>query len=332
MMAVGWALVAVSTVAQESEAPSPREVLVRQSSALHGFVESDIAKRFLRAVPALPAIPAVRVAYRNRATRDAMTETEAESHPDSVLAGYERLELDEEFYYFTRYGSPLAFARPLDLIGQAGLGTLDGVRVVDFGFGSIGHLRLLAANGASAHGIEIDPLLQILYGQPGDTGPVARAPGAGSGPEGEVALHYGQFPAAQDLVDEVGGGYEVFVSKNTLKNGYVHPAEEVDPRMLVYLGVDDETFVRAVHRVLEAGGYFMIYNLCPPPSKERYIPWADGRCPFARDLLESVGFELVAYNRDDTAAAREMGRRLGWGDHMDLDTDLFGTYTLARKR
>ena len=59
---------------------------------------------------------------------------------------------------------------------------------------------------------------------------------------------------------------------------------------------------------------------------------ADGRSPFARELIESAGFEVIAYNVDDTTAAREMGERLGWGDQMELATGLFGTYTLARKR
>jgi SAM-dependent methyltransferase len=322
---------AADSVSVRSE-PAPLQILSRQAASLRDFVTSDVAMRFLQAVPYLPAVPGVRVAYRNRLTRDAITEERAAARPDSMLDGYERLEMDEEFYYFTRYGTPLAFVRPLDLLGREGLDSLDGARIVDFGFGSIGHLHLLAANGTSAHGIEIDVLLRVLYRDASDTGRVARAPVLGEGPDGEIVLHFGQFPAEPELVDAVGGGYHAFVSKNTLKNGYIHPAEQVDPRLLVHLGVNDETFVRAVYRVLAPGGFFMIYNLYPPQSEERYIPWADGRSPFSRELLESVGFEVVAFNRDDTAAAREMGELLGWGDQMELAADLFGTYTLARKR
>jgi hypothetical protein len=101
--------------------------------------------------------------------------------------------------------------------------------------------------------------------------------------------------------------------------------------MLVHLGVDDEAFVRAVYRVLRNGGFFMIYNLCPAPSKDKYIPWADGRCPFDRALLERVGFEVIAYNQDDTKAARRMGELVGWSGQMNLEHDLFATYTLMRK-
>jgi hypothetical protein len=41
-----------------------------------------------------------------------------------------------------------------------------------------------------------------------------------------------------DLVEAVRTGYHAFVSKNTLKHGYIHPAEEVGPWMLVHPGVD----------------------------------------------------------------------------------------------
>ena len=334
VLTIIYAILAVAVApifAQTSDEPSTREALTRQAEALGKFVESNVAKQFLAAVPSLPAAPETRVAYRNRSTRDALTETEAKARPDSALEAYERIEMDEEFYYLTNYGTPVAFVRPLDLIGRAGLNTLDGTRIVDFGFGSIGHLRLLAANGASVHGIDVDKLLGVLYGDSSDTGRVPRAPHAGDGPEGEVTLHFGRFPAEPAIVDAVGGSFDVFVSKNTLKNGYIHPAEEVDPKMLVHLGVDDETFVRTVHGLLSTGGFFMIYNLCPPQSDEEYLPWADGRSPFTRELLESVGFEIIAYNKDDTPAAREMGKRLGWGKQI-LEADLFGTYTLARKR
>lgn len=328
------ATTASSTLAKQQEEArekSPREVLAEQALHLRPFVRSEIAESFLLAVPELPAVAVPRVAFHNRETRDAVSVQEAQSMSEEELAGYERLELDEEFYYFTRYGTPLAFVRPLDLLGRAGLESLDGARVADFGFGSIGQLRLMGSCGADAHGIDVDRLLGVLYGRRGDTGVVPRAKSAGLGDDGNVAIHIGRWPADTALVSTIGEGYSAFISKNTLKNGYIHPAQEVDPRMLVHLGVGDEEFVRAVYGALQDGGYFMIYNLCPAQSKERYIPWADGRCPFERDLLERVGFQVLAYNEDDTRAAREMGRLLGWERQMDLEHDLYGTYTLMRK-
>jgi hypothetical protein len=152
-----------------------------------------------------------------------------------------------------------------------------------------------------------------------------------------VRLVDGRFPADADVDAAVGGGYDVFLSKNTLKNGYLHPERPADPRRLVHLGVGDTAFVAAVARVVAPGGYVMIYNLCPAPAApdKPYIPWADGRCPFPRALWEAHGFDAIAFDRNDDAAARAMGHALGWdrGDGaMDLDHDLFATYTLLRRR
>ena len=52
-----------------------------------------------------------------------------------------------------------------------------------------------------------------------------------------MKLVHGRFPADPKVVAAVGGGYDLFLSKNTLKRGYIHPAEKVDPRLLVDLGV-----------------------------------------------------------------------------------------------
>ena len=43
----------------------------------------------------------------------------------------------------------------------------------------------------------------------------------------------------------------------------------------------------------------------------------------------------MAFDRDDSPAARRMAHALGWdaGDHpMDLEHDLFATYTLLRRK
>jgi hypothetical protein len=79
----------------------------------------------------------------------------------------------------------------------------------------------------------------------------------------------------------------------------------------------------------------MIYNLCPapaPPGKP-YIPWADGRCPFPREAWEKAGFRVIEIDRDDSPAARDMGRALGWDQGgMKLEDDLFATWSLFERR
>ena len=126
----------------------------------------------------------------------------------------------------------------------------------------------------------------------------------------------------------VGGGYDLILSKNTLKRGYVHPERPVDARRLLNLGVEDAVFVQALYDALKPGGRVLIYNICPAPSPpdQPYKPWADGRCPFARETWEAAGFRVVAFDRDDSEVIRKFAHALGWdqGDSpIDLKTDLF---------
>jgi hypothetical protein len=255
---------------------------------------------------------------------------ELEALPDSTRARLLTRVLGERFYYNTRYGSPLAYARPLEILASAGFATVKRRRLVDFGYGTIGHLRLLAGLGADATGIDVDPLLATYYSEPGDLGEVRGKP------DGRLRILTGQWPAADAVKRDAGEGYDLFLSKNTLKRGYVHPERAADPRQLVHLGVDDTTFVREIHGLLRPGGWALIYNLCPAPAPadKPYIPWADGRSPFSRELFEAEGFEVIAFDRDDSPEARRMGHALGWDDpasKLDLERDLFATYTLVRR-
>lgn len=309
------------------------EQMKTEAAAMAPLVQTSLAKEFLTGFPCLPPLATPRVVYYNKDTRDAISEAVAKGMTEEQLTGYVKRDLDEQFYYYTRYGTPVAFARPVEILGRAGVKHVDGLKLIDFGFGSIGQLRAMASLGGDATGVEVDPLLKEMYSEPGDTGTIKRCDVAGKGSDGNVKLVFGQFPAETATVAEVGTGYEVFVSKNTLKRGYIHPEQKVDARMLVHLRVDDETFVRAVFDILKPGGFALIYNLCPPPAEpgKPYIPWADGRSPFPRELYERIGFAVVAFDTDDSAAAREMGKALGWAESMDLEKDLFATYTLVRK-
>ena len=319
------------------QAPPAGEVAIRklrdEATSLGSLVKTPVAKSFLDAVMVLPAIP-TRTLLRDGGKTRYYTREEAARLEASERGALESIELDGGYYYTTRYGTPLAYARALDLAAAAGLDGLEGRRVLDFGYGAIGHLRLMAVLGAEAVGVEVDPMLRALYAHPGDQGAMKRA--AGSGAEGSVRLVHGQFPADAEVVKEVGEGYDLFLSKNTLKNGYIHPSEKVDPKRLVHLGVDDAAFVRHVARILKPGGLAVIYNLHPPPNPpdKPYIPWADGRCPFGREQWEAAGMRVVAFDVDDAAAARAMARALGWdkGEQaMDPEKDLFATYTIVAK-
>jgi hypothetical protein len=317
--------VLAAVVGLAGDDPTIVEQLQAEAKALQSTVETPLARAFLDATAKLPPGEA-RVVFRERG-KTCYTEEEAMQLPEAEHAALERLEIDDGTYYTTKYGSPLAYVRTLEIDGKAGLESVEGKRVADFGYGTVGHLRLLAGLGADARGVDVDPFLRALYSQRQDQGPLGK---------GRVTLVDGHWPGTTAVRTEIGDGIRLFTSKNTLKRGYIHPEREVDPRRLVHLGVSDEEFCRAVYESLEPGGLFVIYNLSPaqnPPDKP-YKPWADGRCPFERELLEKIGFEIVAFDVEDHGAARSMARALRWheGENgMDPERDLFAHYTVMRK-
>jgi hypothetical protein len=189
--------------------------------------------------------------------------------------------------------------------------------------------------GADVVGVDVDPTLTALYSEPTDTGVIENVVERRRGREGNLTLVEGRWPA-DEATRAAGDKFDLILSKNTLKRGYIHPEQEVDKRMLVDMGVSDEAFVRAMFDALVPGGRVMIYNLYPAQSEDptKYMPWADGRCPFDRAVLEQAGFRVIEFDKDDSEAAREMGRRLGWdrGERpMDLQKNLFAMYTLLER-
>lgn len=56
-------------------------------------------------------------------------------------------------------------------------------------------------------------------------------------------------------MQKAGTGYDLFLSKNTLKRGYIHPAREpASPRHVVRLGISDEKYLQQVFEMLKPGG------------------------------------------------------------------------------
>lgn len=303
--------------------------LVRDAVALAPLFNTPVVGEFLAAAPRLPE-PAPRVVWRDSTASRWFDEAEFAALDEAERAGLVRRDLPARFWYYTGYGTPLAYARALEVLGEAGLASLRGRRVLDFGYGGAGSISLLGQAGAVAVGVDVDPRLRALYaGDPSIEGWTSPA-------GGRARTVHGRWPAEAAAREAVGAGYDLVLSKNTLKRGYVHPERPADPRQLVDLGVDDTTFVRELHRILVPGGRALIYNLSPAPSPpdQPYRPWTDGRCPFARALFEENGFRVLAYDANDDRAARAMGRALGWdrgAGGMDLEHDLFGRYTLVER-
>ena len=293
---------APAALAADPPAAPPKRITDRlkaQAESLAPLVSGDLAKRFLAATPKL-AEPSARTVYRNTDRSRAVSPREFEAMSDAARADFAPREYPPDFYYETGYGSPLVYVRTLDLAGPHLPKPAANARpkLLDFGYGSIGQLQLLAQCGFEAHGVDVEPVFPALYSDPADTGPI--------GP-GSVAIHLGQWPADGKLRTAIGGGYSLITSKNTLKKGYIHPSpppgQTVDPKRLVHLGVGDEEFLRRVHESLVPGGVFLIYNICPPqnPPDREYIPWADGLSPFPREMLERAGFEVLAFDAVDQA-------------------------------
>jgi SAM-dependent methyltransferase len=309
-------------MAQASEPSGVARIRI-DAEALTPWVQSRPAHDFLNAGTRLPAIR-TRTLYHDPASKKYFTRHAAEQLEAPAREKLQEIEVDEAFYYNTRYGSPLAYARPLELLGRSGLEGLARQRILDFGCGGIGPLRMMASCGADVVGVDVDPMLESLYSEPGDLGVIG---------SGRLALHIGRYPASEAMRAKVGEGYDVILSKNTLKRGYVHPESG---RAFIDLGMSDEQFLATLLAALKPGGRMMIFNLGPAPNApgQPYRPMADCRCPFPRLAWEQAGFVVEAFDRDDTLAAREMGALLGWNKglgSMDLETDLFATYTIVRK-
>ena len=305
------------------------EKLVADAAAVEPLVTTELTRRFLAATSEL-ASPRPRVVYRDRDRGLAIAPAAYEALAPDDRAAFTPQEFPSEFYYETAYGSPLVYARLLDLAApHLAIGLRP--KSLDFGFGTIGQLQLLAHCGFDAHGVDVEPVFAALYSEPGDTGPHGT---------GTVSIHTGQWPADGGLREAIGGDVTLITSKNTLKNGYLHPAppagQTVDAKRLVHLGVSDEEYVRRVHATLRPGGVFVIYNICPPqnPPDQEYLPYADGTSPFPRAMFEAAGFEVLAFDATDQEWVLDCFTALGYSEGRprdELAKAFFCWYTIVRK-
>jgi hypothetical protein len=326
---------AIAAAPKASAAATPigaLDQLLLDAKKLDAIATRPEVKRFLAHTTTLPHI-APRTLYHDEKKTHFYTEQQASALPPAEKAALKTRVADEELYYNTRYGSPLSYSRPLDILFSKGLSLPQGARVLDFGYGYVGHLRLLATMGVDATGVDVDPFLTALYGQPGDQGDF-QGP---AGEKGHVRLLEGRFPADPALVTAVGTGYDLLISKNVLKRGYIHTYRPADEKFVIKLGATDEVVLKSFFAALKPGGTMLVYNICPaltPPDKP-FVTWSDGRSPFSREQWEAAGFKVDVFDQDDTAAVRVMGHALGWGDdpeeHWDIDHDLSVIYTLVER-
>jgi SAM-dependent methyltransferase len=325
-------------------APAPKDgatvvaQLAAEAEKLAPLMESAAARELLGETKNLPVVE-TRTVYRKPGA--AISAAEWEKLTEEQRAAFKPRMCTPEFYYYTGYGSPLVYARVVDVMAEHGVESLAGKRVMDFGYGTIGHLRLMGQRGAEVHGVEIEPLFEALYSNAADL--------SGGTVEPAVYLHTGQWPADAELAKQVatrgrGGAFDVITSKNTLKKGYVHPEpparKTVDEKQLVKLGVDDAAFLAAVREALKPGGLFIIYNICPAQSPAEdltkpYLPMADGRSPFSRDQYQAAGFEVLKFDQDDQEWVLGCWDALGYDQgktREEAAREVFAHYTVVRKK
>lgn len=295
-----------------------------------------------------------RTIYSDQDHTKFLSRAQFEALPNEQQKALEPIELGTEFYYNTRYGSPLAYTRIVDILcdqltanpaeitkeraPNAPSAIFSGKRWLDFGCGGVVHMQMLAQCGIDIVGVDVDPILPAVFSEPGDLGVFAAAPIPSAGIErnGTAQLVIGSWPGDAETREKVGSGYDIITSKNTLKNGYINPERETNPKYLIHLGVSNQAFLQAVADMLNPGGYFLIYNLSPAqnPEDKPYLPWADGRSPFTREMFKAAGLEVVEFDKVDDVEAHKMARALEWdqgAQPMNLEKDLFSHYTLARK-
>ncbi len=296
--------------------------LVADAKTLVGLFESDLAHEMLEQVHELPMIESKQIHIAVRPNRG-YTESEFEMLDESEKKGLQVFEVDPERYYTTFYGSPLVYARAFDLIDQHAPGfEINNSRIMDLGYGQLGQLRLWGQMGAHVIGVEIDPILRAMYEDCEALGPIDHS--------GSVELVHGAWPNEKETREEVGEQFDLIVSRNLLKKGYVKPAA-LNPKFPIPVawGMSDLEAVSHFYDALAPGGLVVIESLGPKPDPEK--PWSDIKNPWSKQAWIDAGFEVLAHDKDESEYARSLGKALGWDAQMNLEQDLFGVYSVYRK-
>ncbi|MHA7811824.1 MAG: methyltransferase domain-containing protein [Phycisphaerales bacterium] len=302
--------------------PHALEPLHADAEALRDVYRTESAQRMLDEVERLPIIEARTIHVATRPNRG-YTQSKFDSLTVAQREGLQPFEVDAMRYYSTFYGTPLVYARVLELVDRhAPQFEIDNARVMDLGYGQLGQLRLWAQMGADVVGVEVDPILTAMYDGCEAVGNIEDA--------GSVTLIEGAWPNDEDCRRQVAGGYDLIISRNLLKKGYVKPAQR-NPSFPVPVawGMSDEVAVGHFFDALAPGGIVVIESLGPKPDPAK--PWSDIANPWPRSAWSAAGFEVLAHDTDESPFVRRQGRALGWDERMDLKNGLYGVYSVYRK-
>ncbi|MEQ8770784.1 MAG: methyltransferase domain-containing protein [Phycisphaerales bacterium] len=273
-----------------------------------------------------------RTIYIKTRPNDAITAEAYEALPAEEREGWRAYVVTPETYHSTFYGTPIAYLPAIDYAGEALRGTPDdpeptfeGRRVMDLGYGQMGQLELLAACGAEVVGVEVDPILTLLYADSQSPRAVANPEGA----DGSVRVIECLWPNEASCRDDVGGDYDVILARNLLKRGYVKPKELIGNYIPVAHGMSDEEALGHFYEALAPGGVVVIYSLGGAPDPDK--PWTDIANPWPEAAWEAVGFEVVHHDLDVSADAGAMFVALGYSEPETVADTLFGVCSVYRK-
>jgi hypothetical protein len=249
--------------------------------------ETPFVKKFLAAASTLPSIPSRTVYHDEKKTRF-YTKAQYDALAANDKNGLVAQVLDEEYYYNTKYGSPLSYYRALDVLVQHGAKLAPGARFLDFGYGYVGHLRLLATLGR----------------RDGRVYPRARCSTASlrSGPmQGDVrGASASSTASSQD--PKVAAPWAGLRRRDLEERAEEGPYPRSRGRCSI-------TWSRWVPRTrslarffdtVKPGGFFLICSSARRRAPDKpFVPWSDGRSPWAKEQYEAAGFKVVEINHDD---------------------------------
>ena len=226
----------VAPVASASSSPAVKpaaapalgalDQIQHDARALDPLVTTPFAHRFLAAAAALPHVT-TRLVYKTKDKKRWFTAKEAAALAPNERAALDEVKDDEELYYNTKYGSPLSYARAIDVLAQA--------KLIPEGGGEDPRLRLRLRRPPP---LAREPRIRRdrrrrrpdaprrFYTEPGDLGSDCRL-WRKQGRERPPPRR--PLPRRRQTIQRAAGsGYDVFISKNTLKKGYIHPDRAAD--------------------------------------------------------------------------------------------------------
>lgn len=237
-------------------------------------------------------------------------------------------------YYATSYGTPIAYAPMLqhaaEFLATHGTDSFEGMKVLDFGYGQLGQVAMLARCGARVHGVEVDPLVHTLYEVSEAAGEVR----SNDGRIGSISLYLGEWFGDEDFRSQTGDGFDLLLFRNVLKKGYVTPDVPMEGFDPIDVGGSPERGAEIIAAALAPGGIAIVYNLGSGPHVRddgSYNNPADVRDPFGRASWEAAGLEVVVYEADGSALMREAGVAIGWAETVEELAPLNARYTLVRR-